>query len=234
MNLNNKQHNNTQQSSRIGILLLLLLIGISRIAIGQSLGHSRASLKEGEILFLCNIIEDTDVNGKEVKFVQYQAITIANISMQSCMILLKETSLHKDLINNAIKTEKIEFISENEWLNYYSFKGRGKIADYDCILKVKYFGSHDNKSFAVTGTAHPVILDNKGLERIESYNVICAVRELENKKVEISIFMELVPNVSIPDWKIKLWYPDPVFVLQKIIDAARSFQSKFNSTETIY
>lgn len=216
MKYNKKQHNN-KQSSRVGLLLLLMLISIGRIAVGQDVKHSMASLREGEILVLSNMQEETDANGKKVKVVKYQAITIANLNIQSCSNLLKETSLHEDFINNATKTEKIELISDNEWLNYYSFKGGCNMADYDCILKVKYFGSHDNKSFAITGTAYPFSIEDKGLKRIESYKVIFAVRELKNEKVEISFFMELVPVDSIPDWKIKMWYPNPAELLDGII-----------------
>lgn len=196
---------------------LVIVILFSGSAVAQDVNRIIEALEEGEIFILNNTEQKIDNNGDKVKLVKYQAITIANVSIQNCLKVLKQTSFQKDFIYNALKAEKVKTNSDDEWLNYYLFSGACKMPSYDCVLKMKYFGSNNNKSFAITGTACPFLIEDKGVDRIESYKITCAVRELNDDKVEISLFAEFIPIFSAPDWRIKMGYPNPAKLLEGII-----------------
>ncbi len=200
------------------ILFCLLLIAISSGNLaGQGLNRVLETLEVGEILVLSNTSNEMDENGEEEKTVRYQAITSADISIENCLKVMKETMFHIDIISDASEAEKIKTISDAEWYNYYRFNGGFGMPDYDCVMHMKYFGNDSSKSFAIVGTASPFIVEDKGIGRIESYEILCAVRELEKDKVEITISAEYTPIFSGPDWKIRIWYPEPASLMEGMI-----------------
>ena len=201
--------------SRILCLLALALFGGN--IIGQSVNHAIEVLEEGEILVLSNLVQGINNSGEQVKTGKYQAITTADVSIEDCLKVMKETSLHNDIIRNASRTEKIKTISDDEWYSYYYFSGAFGMPDYDAVMKMQCFINEANNSFTILGTASPGLIESRGVGRIESYEILCAVRELEDDKVEISISAEYTPVNTAPDWKIKMCYPEPVSLLEGMI-----------------
>ncbi len=108
---------------------------------------------------------------------------------------MKLTTLHTDIIFEASEAEKISSLSEDEWINYYRFKGAWGLDYFDCVMHMKY---HENSSG-------------------KSYEFVCTVSELEENKVVITIFAGFTPVTSMPDWKIRMCYPEPEGMLAGII-----------------
>lgn len=196
--------------------LLLILISSGNLA-GQGLNRILETLEVGEILVLSSTSNEMDENGEEEKTVRYQAITSADISIENCLEVMKETMFHNDIISDASEAVKIKTVSDDEWFNYYRFDGGFGMPDYDCVMNMKYFGNDSAKSFAIAGKASPFIVEDKGIARIESYEILCAVRELEKDKVEITISAEYTPIFSAPDWKLRIWYPEPASLMEGMI-----------------
>ena len=208
------------------LLVLLIIISTSGKISGQNINHIIETLQIGEILALSSSDTVINKNGKEIIYIEYQAITIGNIGLENCLELLKATSLHKYFVINAIATEKTKIDSNNEWLNYYSFKGIGKMPDYDCVLKIKLIENNDTRSFTIIGKSSPIAIEDQGVERIEYYEVKCFVRELDSEKIEISLFAKFEPLFATSDRKINIWYPNPTNILKGIVYAVKNFQNK--------
>lgn len=206
--------------SKIVFQLVIMIITFpGGVLNGQTINRVIETLEEGEILILSST--DRDI-------VRYQALTYADVSLEGCLNVMKQTANHTKIIRGASKTEMVNRISKDEWYNYYILNGRMGMPDYDVVMKMRCLRNENQRSFAILGEASPSMVENKGIDRIESYKIMCFVRELAFNKVVISIFAEYKPIYPAAEWKIKMWYPEPANLLEGIVCLAAGYENRIN------
>jgi hypothetical protein len=164
------------------------------------------------------ISERIDGKGKKVPLIQDNtSTTISGISMEKCIALMKDISKHKfftgDYISKLIKT-----ISENEWIIYYYTKNPLFIENSDCVCKMILEQDKEQKTVRFTLKATPDEYKNENVKRMDYYNVAYMFKEIENKKIEMTLTGESTPPVKVPIFIIKSAFPGaPLNAVKKII-----------------
>jgi len=178
--------------------------------------------EDGKIIVTSRISNRIDEELKEVQLIEYVAITTAKVNFQNCILVLKDVSKHKEILNEKI-TNKIKTISENEWILYYFFDAPWPVPDSDCVAKMSLIEDSTNNIVTFTLTAEPYAFKMMGVKRVTFYNVTYSFRDIGNGLVEITSTAKLTPIVQAPEWIVRRFFPvGPARYLERLLKLANS------------
>jgi len=200
----------------------IILIFISSNIFAQTSEWTTEKTKDGTIKVVSKISKRIDDIDGEVQLIEYVATTIANVSMKSCISIMKDISKHKEILNEEV-SELLETISDNEWLVYYYFDAPWPIPNSDCVTKMSFLEDRINKIATFNIIAEPSSYGLKNVKRLNYYNVSYIFKDLENGSVEITSTAKLTPAIQAPDWIVKNFFPDgPARYIQRLLVLAKS------------
>jgi len=198
----------------------MLLIAISAKA--QSIDWKTEKSEDGKITVTSKISERIDEESNQVQLVEYVATTIANVSFQNCVAIMKDISNHKAILNEEI-SEKLKTLSENEWLIYYYFDAPWPIPNSDCVSKMIFTEDIINRMATFSLTAVPTLYEKKDVKRVRYYNVKYTFKDLGDGKVKLTSIAKLTPAINAPEWLIRGFFPEgPARYLHRILVLAKS------------
>ena len=186
--------------------LIMLLLGMSAHA--QKPGWKQETTKDGKVRVSYYFDEKKDEKGKKYTVLEYEAVTTAPVSMESCLAVLKDVSKHKDFMEDTEYTKRIKDLSENEWLSYYRLKKRWPMPEADVVTRHTLKMEPDKKRFTVTGTPAPDMHPDQGVERMTESHSKYTVTDLGNGQTEIIMYSRSIPVVSIPKMLMATWFPN--------------------------
>lgn len=203
------------------LLIGIILTFISSNMFAQKSEWTTEKTEDGTITVTSKISKRTDHIDGEVQLIEYVATTTANVSLQSCISIMKDISKHKEILNEEV-SEMIETISDNEWLVYYYFDAPWPIPNSDCVTKMSFSEDLINKSATFTIIAEPSSYGLTNVKRLTYYNIYYTFKDLENGSVEITSTAKLTPAVQAPDWIVKNFFPDgPARYIQRLLLLAK-------------
>jgi hypothetical protein len=191
----------------VKLIIGIILTFISSNIFAQTSEWTTEKTEDGKISVTSKISKRTDDIDGEVQLIEYVATTTANVSLQSCISIMKDISKHKEILNEEV-SEMIQTISDNEWLIYYYFDAPWPIPNSDCVTKMIFSEDVINKIASFTITAEPSSYAQSNVKRLTYYNVSYTFKDLENGSVEITSTAKLTPAVQAPDWIVKNFFPD--------------------------
>jgi len=80
-----------KNSVKAGLIVLCTLL-LSSSANAQRDGWKQDETKDGKVLVSYNFLEHKDEKGKKYNVLEYEAVTTAVVSMESCLKVLKDDS----------------------------------------------------------------------------------------------------------------------------------------------
>jgi len=202
----------------IAILCILMLSPDVR---AQREGWKQDETKDGKVQVYYNFLEKTDDNGKKYNVLEFEAITRAAVSVESCVAVLRDDSRHKDFMEDAEHTERIRDISEDEWLSYYLLKKHWPMPVSDVVTRYKMEKDTESKTYTLTGLPAPDMYPDQGIERMRHSYSTYTIKDLGNGQTEVTMYSSSVPLASIPKMLLKTWIPNgPAAMVNGIIRLA--------------
>jgi hypothetical protein len=203
-------------------IIIVISIFVNTNIFAQASDWKTEKSEDGKITVASKISKRTDEESNEVQLIEYAATTIANVSFQNCIAIMKDISNHKAILNEEI-SEKLKTLSDNEWLIYYYFDAPWPIPNSDCVSKMNFFEDLNNGTASFTLIAAPSLYEKKDVKRVTYYNVTYTFKDLGEGKVKITSIAKLSPIIQAPDWIVKNFFPDgPARYLQRLLLLAKS------------
>ncbi len=209
-----------KRSVKTGLIVLcFLLLNVSVNA--QRDGWKQDKTKDGKVLVSYNFAEHKDEKGKKYNVLEFEAVTSAEVSMESCLRVLKDDSQHQDFMDDAEHTERIRDLSEDEWLSYYLLKKHWPLPVSDVVTRYKLEASPENSRYTLTGIPAPDMYPDQGVERMRYSYSTYTLRDLGNGQTEVMMYSSSVPLASIPKMLLATWIPNgPAGMVNGIIRLA--------------
>lgn len=209
---------------RVELLMVLMLI-LATSGRAQKPGWKQETTKDGKVQVSYYFDERKDEKGKKYTILEYEAKTSAQVSLESCLAVLKDDSRHKEFMEDTEYTERIRAISENEWLSYYRLKKRWPMPEADVVTRYTLKLEPDKKRFVLTGDPAPEMHPDQGVERMQESYSTYTVTDLGNGQSEIITYSRSIPVVSIPKMLMATWFPNgPAKMVDGIIQLAQELE----------
>jgi len=201
------------------IVLCSLLLNVSVNA--QRDGWKQDKTKDGKVLVSYNFAEHKDETGKKYNVLEFEAVTAAEVSMESCLKVLKDDSKHVDFMDDAVHTERIRDLSEDEWLSYYLLKKHWPMPVSDVVTRYKLEEDTESSTYTLTGFPAPDMYPEQGIERMRHSYSTYTLRDLGDGQTEVMMYSSSVPLASIPKMLLATWIPNgPADMVKGIIRLA--------------
>ena len=205
---------------KTGLFVLCILL-LSASVNAQRDGWKQETTKDGSVLVSYQFLEKKDENGKKFNTLEYEAKTTAKVSLESCLVVLKDDSRHKDFMEDVEHAERIKDLSENEWLTYYLLKRRWPMPDTDMATRYKLEEEPANKRIILTGFPAPDMYPEQGVTRMEHSFSKYTLTDLGDGQTEVVMYSSSIPVVSVPKWLMATWIPDgPANIINGIVRLA--------------
>ena len=209
-----------KHSIKAGLIVLCTLL-LSTSVHAQREGWKQDQTKDGKVLVSYQFLEEKDENGKKYNVLEYEAVTTAVVSMESCLKVLKDDSRHKDFMEDAEHTERIRDLSEDEWLTYYLLKKHWPMPVTDVVTRYKLEEEPANKKIILTGFPAPDMYPEQGVKRMQHSFSKYTLTDLGNGQTEVVMYSSSIPVASIPKILLATWIPNgPANIVNGIIRLA--------------
>ena len=181
-----------------------------------------AKLDDSKIVVKYRISERLTESGVMVPMIEDSATTIADVSLSSCVALMRDLSKHKDFMDD-FSSEAIKAISDNEWLVYYYTKNPWPVPDTDCVAVMATAEDAAQGTAVFTLSAAPDQMENRKVKRMSFYHITYSFKDLGNGTVEIAVSGRTSPPVEVPLWLIKSAFPGaPADAIRKFVKIAKT------------
>ena len=209
-----------KRSIKAGLIVLCTLL-LSSSVNAQREGWKQDETKDGKVLVSYNFLEHKDEKGKKYNVLEYEAVTTAVVSMESCLKVLKDDSRHKEFMEDAEHTERIRDLSEDEWLTYYLLKKHWPMPVTDVVTRYKLEEEPANKRIILTGFPAPDMYPEQGVKRMQHSFSKYTLTDLGNGQTEVVMYSRSIPVASIPKMLLATWIPNgPANMVNGIIRLA--------------
>lgn len=189
-------------------LFVLCTILITTSVNAQREGWKQDKTKDGKVLVSYNLKEHRDEKGKKYNVLEFEAVTSGEVSLESCLKVLKDDSKHKDFMDDAEHTERLRDLSEDEWLTYYLLKKHWPMPVADVVTRYKLEEDPANNSYTITGIPAPDMYPDQGVERMRHSYSKYTLKDLGNGQTEVMMYSSSVPLASIPKMLLATWIPN--------------------------
>jgi len=221
LHLNQSVRDQMNSLVKAGLAFLCMLF-LSVSVHAQREGWKQDKTKDGKVLVSYNFLEHKDDNGKKYNVLEFEAVTSGEVSMESCLKVLKDDSRHKDFMEDAEDTERIKDLSEDEWLSYYLLKKHWPMPVSDVVTRYKLEVDGENNSYILHGFPAPDMYPDQGIERMRHSYSTYTLRDLGNGQTEVTMYSSSVPLASIPKMLLATWIPNgPADMVRGIIRLAK-------------
>ena len=194
---------------KTGIILFgMLLFSIHLPA--QTTEWKTATSKDGKVTAKYNFSSRINENGDKVPVVETIASTTQDISMESCIALMRDISKHKDFRGEK-SSRLIETISENEWIIYYYNEKSLITPAVDGSYTMLFEEDKKNKTATFTITADPSLVKETDASRITYAKEVYSFSELKDNQLEITIKTTVSPGFKVPAMLMKKAFPKKIF-----------------------
>ena len=191
---------------KTGLAVLCSLL-FSTSVHAQREGWKQDQTKDGKVQVSYNFLEHKDEKGKKYNVLEFEAVTVGEVSLESCLKVLKDDSRHKDFMEDTEHTERIKDLSEDEWLSYYLLKKHWPMPVSDVVTRYQLEEDRENNSYILHGFPAPDMYPDQGVERMRHSFSTYTLRDLGNGQTEVTMYSSSIPLASIPKMLLATWIP---------------------------
>jgi hypothetical protein len=204
------------------LLGTLCAVFLTMGASAQEGGWKTSVLDKGKISVRYRISERVTEGGNKVPLIEDVTTTVADISLSSCVALMKDPSKHKDFMGD-FSSEKIKAVSDEEWIVYYYTRNPWPVADSDCVAVMSFAEDAAQGTAVFKLTAAPDLLESKKVGRMSFYTIVYSFKDLGDGTVKITVTGRTSPPVEAPLWLIKSAFPGmPADGIRKFVKVAKT------------
>lgn len=201
------------------LLALLLFI------LGSSYGQEEWDIEEtenGSITVKSRITKQKDENDETFQLVEYEVSTQAEVSYEKCIQLIKDVSMHTQFLDYTEVSERVKYISENQWVIYYYFDAPWPMPNSDGVILIEFRENAEKSNAVFVGEATPDLYEMKDVERTMLNDIRYEFTKVERGLVEIRIISKFSPTTMAPNWLANTYFPGgPTRMVNKIIALAK-------------
>lgn len=202
------------------VLLVVFMAGMTFA--GKPAKWETKKSRDGQITAEYKISKWFDKKGDDYALIEYKAKTVASVSVEKCVDIMKEVSNHAKIQGDK-ESKKIKEISENEWITYNYSKLPWPMKDVDCVTKMTFSENKEDKSASFAFMAAPDMYEKKEVRRMVIYDVKYSFKEMGDGKVEILTTAKMCPMIKAPMWMIKGSFPGTTFkLIEKLVELAEN------------
>lgn len=208
------------RKERVGLIALsVVMLNINICA--QEADRKRETTKDGKVTVSYTFSESVNKEGKKFNVLEYEAVTTATATLESCKAVLTDDPKHMEYMEGTEGVRRIKDLPGGEWITYYFLNGRWPMPDADLLTRYKLEEDPEGKRFILTGIPAPDMYPEQGVARMEHNHTKYMVSDLGNGQVELIMYSKSIPLVSVPKWLIATWIPDgPADMLNGIVKLA--------------
>lgn len=208
-------------------LFLLCVFVVNTALFAQTDDWKTDQTRDGKVEVSYIFSESVDEKGKKYNVLEYVASTTAEVSLESCMAVMRNDSLHMGFMDGTENVHRIADLPDGEWVSYYFYNSPWPMPDADVITRYKLEEEPTNKRFFLTGTPAPDMYPEGDVPRMKHNDTKYTFTDLGNGQVEIIMYSKSIPLVSVPKWLIATWIPDgPADMLNGIVRLAGEEKDK--------
>lgn len=191
----------------IGLLILSSVLLLFSDLLAQENKWEKEISEDGNTEVVYAIYDSLD-NKVEKTFIEYSAKSTTSASIKNCIRIFNNPEMHKKFYEYTDKSEKIEVISENEWIIYYYYSPPWPIADSDCVSRISMIADSNSNKVVFNSRSEPSLIETRDVVRSELNNISFTFTEIDSGKVEIFVEAVLIPETPAPNWMISSWFPE--------------------------
>ena len=204
------------------ILPPAMLVLMTAALCAQSDEWKTETSKDGHITVQSNVSRRIGAGGKEEQLVQYIAATTADVSVQQCVALLKDVSMHKDF-NDDKESRIVKTISDTEWIVYYYCKVPWPFKDFDMVYRMKYTMDNPANTAVFSLNAEPESHEKGKVDRITVSDIQYEFTAIDAGKTTIKVTAAMCPTTIVADWMVRQGFPSgPAQMMQDMIKLAKT------------
>jgi len=204
------------------ILPPAMLVLMTAALCAQSDEWKTETSKDGHITVQSNVSRRIGAGGKEEQLVQYIAATTADVSVQQCIALLKDVSMHKDF-NDDKESKIVKTISDNEWIVFYYCKVPWPFKDFDMVYRMKCAIDNPAAGAIFSLNAEPESYEKGKVDRITFSNIQYEFKAIDNNTTAIKVTAATCPTSIVADWMVKQSFPGgPAQMMLDMIKLAKT------------
>ncbi len=212
------------QIPRLILFLFLIIALFASDTYSQDTEWTLESSADGKTTVQSRVYYEEYNKGEEWKIIEYSATT-TRVSLQNCVAVIQDASLHKLFFSNTEVSDKINDISENEFLIYYFYNAPWPLPNSDCVSRIRILPDILENKVTVSASAEPDLFEDKDVERAKLNNFTFIFQELRNEEVVITLYSKFSPVISAPNWMINAWFPKgPIEILERFIDLVETIE----------
>lgn len=177
--------------------------------------------EDGKIIVTYKIYDSLNSKGEDNTFIEYTAKSKTTANLENCSVVFNNADMHKRFYEYTEKSDKIEDVSDNEWIIYYYYSPPWPIADSDCVSRIKMKTDSSNSRIVFKSISEPNLIEMKDVNRSKLNNIKFTFSKINNLEVEIFIEAILIPETPAPKWMMKAWFPDgPAGIINRFKELA--------------
>lgn len=203
-----------------GIAILIILLSGSTL-VAQNTEWKKKTTKDGKVTVSYKFTEYVNEDGKKYNVLEYEAVTVAAVSLERCKSVMEEDSKHREFMDGTRETRRIRDLSDGEWLSYYYLNSRWPMPDADIVTRYTVEEAPSGEGFILTGTPAPEMYPEQDVPRMKQNHSKYTFTNLGRGQTEITMWSRSIPVVSVPKWLVAAWIPNgPADMLNGIIRLA--------------
>lgn len=193
-------------------LIAFLLLISSFSGVSQTRNWKTETSKDGKVTVKSEILK-TD-NGKHIYYI---AETIGNIALEQAEKYLRNSSNHKQFLENTTTSKEVKQFSDNEWITYYYFDAPWPVPNSDAVLNFKLTRSENE--LIVSANAVPKAHEMTDVKRMNVYNINYHFKRLDESTTQLILTVDFIPTGSVPKWLLRGWFPKgPAGIATRLLD----------------
>jgi hypothetical protein len=207
-----------RRKAGFGVLFVLVINGCLT---AQEPDWKKETTKDGKVTVSYNFTEGVDQEGKKFNMLEYEAVTTAKATLKRCRDVMTDDQKHMAFMEGTQDVKRVRDLPGGEWITYYFLNSRWPMPDTDLITRYKLEEDPSGKRFILTGMPAPEMYPEGDVPRMKHNVSKYTFTDLGNGLVEVVMFSQSIPLVSVPNWLIATWIPDgPADMLNGIISLA--------------
>ena len=152
------------------------------------------------------IYETPDRSGKDTTFVEDESTSTAQASLEDCQRVMRDVAHHWTFTEDN-SSSLIERPSPNSWLIYYYSKSPWPMKDTDRVMLMTQTNNEQQGSISFQFKAKPKRFEQRGVARMQLFDVTYVFTDLGNGKVKIYVKGRSIPPYDVPLWLIHSAFP---------------------------
>ena len=189
-------------------LTLFCMLLVNSALMAQTDDWKKESTKDGKVVVSYIFSESFNENGKKFNVLEYEAVTIAELSLESCKAVMMNDSLHMGFMDGTENVRRIINLPGGEWVTYYFYNSPWPMPNADVITRYKLEEDASGKQFILSGSPAPDMYPEQDVPRMKHNDTKYTFTDLGDGSVEIIMYSKSIPLVSVPKWLIATWIPD--------------------------